>query len=81
MCFAYTNQIPKNVDELDKFSHDAFLQSDFFLSLKLDFLESSFLKNFFLSLNFLSLLNEALGLFLPLKFFFVHFVRFKIWIN
>ena len=27
MCFAYTNQIPKNVDELDKFSHDAFLQS------------------------------------------------------
>ena len=28
MCFAYTNEIPKNVDELDKFSHDAFLQSD-----------------------------------------------------
>ena len=27
MCFAYTNQIPKNVDELDKLSHDAFLQS------------------------------------------------------
>ena len=27
MCFAYTNQIPKNVDELSKFSHDAFLQS------------------------------------------------------
>ena len=27
MCFAYTNQIPKNVDELDKFSHDAYLQS------------------------------------------------------
>ena len=27
MCFAYTNQIPKSVDELDKFSHDAFLQS------------------------------------------------------
>ena len=27
MCFAYTNQIPRNVDELDKFSHDAFLQS------------------------------------------------------
>ena len=27
MCFAYTNKIPKNVDELDKFSHDAFLQS------------------------------------------------------
>ena len=27
MCFAYTNQIPKDVDELDKFSHDAFLQS------------------------------------------------------
>ena len=24
MCFAYTNQIPKNVDELDKFSHDAY---------------------------------------------------------
>ena len=27
MCFAYTNQIPKDVDELDKFSHDAYLQS------------------------------------------------------
>ena len=27
MCFAYTNQIPKNVEELDKFSHDAFLKS------------------------------------------------------
>ena len=27
MCFAYTNQIPKNVDELNKFSHDAYLQS------------------------------------------------------
>ncbi|MDC3035885.1 hypothetical protein OA107_00650 [Candidatus Pelagibacter sp.] len=27
MCFAYTNEIPKNVDELDKFSHDAYLQS------------------------------------------------------
>ena len=27
MCFAYTNQIPKNVIELDKLSHDAFLQS------------------------------------------------------
>ena len=27
MCFAYTNQIPKNVEELDKFRHDAFLQS------------------------------------------------------
>ena len=27
MCFAYTNQVPKNVDELDKFSHDAYLQS------------------------------------------------------
>ena len=25
--FAYTNKIPKNVEELDKFSHDAFLQS------------------------------------------------------
>ena len=25
--FAYTNEIPKNVEELDKFSHDAFLQS------------------------------------------------------
>ena len=27
MCFAYTNEIPRNVVELDKFSHDAFLQS------------------------------------------------------
>ena len=27
MCFAYANQIPKSVEELDKFSHDAFLQS------------------------------------------------------
>ena len=27
MCFAYTNQIPKNVEELGKFSHDAYLQS------------------------------------------------------
>ena len=27
MCFAYTNHVPKSVDELDKFSHDAFLQS------------------------------------------------------
>jgi hypothetical protein len=27
MCFAYTNKIPKSVDELDKFSHDAYLQS------------------------------------------------------
>ena len=27
MCFAYTNKIPKNTEELDKFSHDAFLQS------------------------------------------------------
>ena len=27
MCFAYTNEIPKSVEELDKFSHDAFLQS------------------------------------------------------
>ena len=27
MCFAYTNQVPKNVDDLDKLSHDAFLQS------------------------------------------------------
>jgi hypothetical protein len=27
MCFAYTNEVPKTVDELDKFSHDAFLQS------------------------------------------------------
>ena len=27
MCFAYTNKIPKNVEELDKLSHDAYLQS------------------------------------------------------
>ena len=27
MCFAYTNKIPKSVTELDKYSHDAFLQS------------------------------------------------------
>ena len=27
MCFAYTNQIPKNVEELEKMSHDAYLQS------------------------------------------------------
>jgi gamma-glutamylcyclotransferase (GGCT)/AIG2-like uncharacterized protein YtfP len=27
MCFAYTNEIPKNVDELEKLSTDAFLQS------------------------------------------------------
>jgi len=27
MCFAYTNEIPKSVDELGKFSHDAYLQS------------------------------------------------------
>ena len=27
MCFAYTNQLPKDVDDLDKFSHDAYLQS------------------------------------------------------
>ena len=27
MCFAYTNQIPVDLDELDKFSHDAYLQS------------------------------------------------------
>ena len=27
MCFAYTNEIPKDIQELDKFSHDAFLQS------------------------------------------------------
>ena len=27
MCFAYTNQIPKNVEELSKFSHDAYLKS------------------------------------------------------
>ena len=27
MCFAYTNEIPKSVDELEKLSHDAYLQS------------------------------------------------------
>ena len=27
MCFAYTNEVPWSVEELDKFSHDAFLQS------------------------------------------------------
>ena len=27
MCFAYTNKIPISVEELDKLSHDAFLQS------------------------------------------------------
>ena len=27
MCFAYTNEIPRNIEELDKFSHDAFLKS------------------------------------------------------
>ena len=27
MCFAYTNQIPKDIEELDKLSHDAYLQS------------------------------------------------------
>jgi len=27
MCFAYTNKIPKSVEELNKYSHDAFLQS------------------------------------------------------
>ena len=27
MCFAYTNQIPMDVEELDKLSHDAYLQS------------------------------------------------------
>ncbi len=27
MCFAFTNDIPKTVDELDRFSKDAFLQS------------------------------------------------------
>ena len=27
MCFAFTNKIPKSVDELDQFSKDAFLQS------------------------------------------------------
>ena len=27
MCFAYTNEIPRNIEELDKFSQDAHLQS------------------------------------------------------
>ena len=27
MCFAFTNKVPKDVTQLDKFSHDAFLQS------------------------------------------------------
>ena len=27
MCFAYTNEIPRSVEELDKMSHDAYLQS------------------------------------------------------
>ena len=27
MCFAYTNEIPKSVDDLEKMSHDAYLQS------------------------------------------------------
>ena len=27
MCFAFTNEIPKSVDDLDKLSKDAFLQS------------------------------------------------------
>ena len=27
MCFAFTNKVPKNVEELDKFSQDAYLQS------------------------------------------------------
>ncbi len=27
MCFAFTNEIPKSVEDLDKFSKDAFLQS------------------------------------------------------
>jgi len=27
MCFAYTNKIPKSVNELEKMSHDAYLQS------------------------------------------------------
>jgi hypothetical protein len=27
MCFAYTNKVPKNIEELDKLSHDAYLQS------------------------------------------------------
>ena len=29
MCFAFTNKVPKDVVQLDKFSHDAFLQSLF----------------------------------------------------
>ena len=27
MCFAFTNKVPKNIEELDKFSQDAYLQS------------------------------------------------------
>ena len=27
MCFAYTNEIPKSVEQLEKMSHDAYLQS------------------------------------------------------
>ena len=27
MCFAYTNEIPKSVEELEKLSTDAFLQT------------------------------------------------------
>ncbi len=27
MCFAYTNEIPKSVEDLEKMSHDAYLQS------------------------------------------------------
>ena len=27
MCFAFTNKVPKDITQLDKFSHDAFLQS------------------------------------------------------
>ena len=27
MCFAFTNKVPKDVTQLEKFSHDAFLQS------------------------------------------------------
>ena len=27
MCFAYTNEIPKTVEDLEKMSHDAYLQS------------------------------------------------------
>lgn len=29
MCFAFTNQVPTTVEELDKFSQDAYLQSHF----------------------------------------------------